>query len=272
MKKRYVCDGGEMESDAAMPKTRRIELSASQEDYLEAIYRIIETKKAARAKDIGDRLHVGRSSVTGALRALASRDLINYTPYDIVTLTQKGQTVAEDVVRRHEVLRDFFTRVLKVDAADAETAACKMEHAVPENILQRFLDFVEFVDRCPRGGAGWLAEFSRCCDHDASAAECERCIKKVLKTVHDRKTGPAGQREAARLSELEAGDKATIHEITVAGEIGRRLTEMGAAAGTLIEVENVAPQGDPIEIKVQGYHLTLREEEARGIRVVRAPP
>ncbi len=256
---------------AGMPKSAFIKLSASQEDYLEAIYRIIETKKAARAKDIGSRLKVGRSSVTGALRALASRDLINYAPYDIVTLTEKGQTVAEGVVRRHEVLRDFFTRVLKVEAVDAETAACKMEHAVPESILQRFLDFVEFVDRCPRGGGGWLEEFSRCCDHETSAAECERCIKKALKTVHNRKVDRSGQRETAKISELEAGDKAVIHEIDVAGKVSRRLAEMGAAAGTLIEVEKVSPQRDPIEIKVQGYHLTLREEEARGITVFKTP-
>jgi DtxR family Mn-dependent transcriptional regulator len=61
-------------------------LSASLEDYLEAILRIVQEKQVARAKDVGKRLNVGRSSVTGALHALADRKLINYAPYDLRTL------------------------------------------------------------------------------------------------------------------------------------------------------------------------------------------
>ena len=98
-----------------------IGLSASLEDYLEAIFRIVQEKQAARAKDIGKHLEVSRSSVTGALHALADRELINYAPYDVITLTDKGQALAEDVVRRHEVLRDFFVKVLTADAAIEET-------------------------------------------------------------------------------------------------------------------------------------------------------
>ena len=53
-------------------------LSASLEDYLKAIFRIVAVKQAARAKDISARLNVSNSSVTGALRTLADRGLINY--------------------------------------------------------------------------------------------------------------------------------------------------------------------------------------------------
>lgn len=69
------------------------------------------------------------------------------------------------------------------------------------------------------------------------------------------------------LASLKPGDKATIRKITAQGSIRRRLLDMGATSGTRIEVERVAPLGDPIEIKVKGYHLTLRKEEARGIAV-----
>ena len=106
-------------------------LSASLEDYLEAIFHIVAEKHAARAKDIGKRMRVSRSSVTGALHTLAGKGLVNYAPYDLITLTKKGEAAAQDVVRRHEVLREFFVRVLAVDADDADEAACKMEHAVP---------------------------------------------------------------------------------------------------------------------------------------------
>src|SRR5215813_4938256 len=103
-------------------------LSASLEDYLKAIFQIIAVKQAARARDISLRLGVSNSSVTGALRTLADRGLVNYAPYDIVTLTALGQSAAKDVVRRQEALRDFFTKVLNVDRETADVGACKMEH------------------------------------------------------------------------------------------------------------------------------------------------
>jgi len=127
-----------------MSTTSRTPLTASLEDYLEAIFRIVRDKQAVRAKDVGERLDVSRSSVTGALHALADRELINYAPYDVITLTDRGRAVAEQIVRRHDVIRDFFLKVLDVPEGDAETAACNMEHAIPESVLERF---VEFVDR-----------------------------------------------------------------------------------------------------------------------------
>ena len=128
-------------------------LSASLEDYLKAIFRIVAVKQAARAKDISARLGVSNSSVTGALRTLADRGLINYAPYDVITLTPLGQTTARDIVRRQEALREFFTKVLAVDAETAEIGACKMEHEIPPAIVERFIQFVDFVEVCPRAGA-----------------------------------------------------------------------------------------------------------------------
>lgn len=69
-------------------------LSESLEDYLEAIYHIVSQKQAARATDISKRLNVNPSSVTGALRSLADKGLVNYAPYDIVTLTAEGSVAA----------------------------------------------------------------------------------------------------------------------------------------------------------------------------------
>ena len=69
-------------------------LSKSLEDYLEVIYHIVVVEQAAKAKDIAQKMQVKASSVTGALRQLAERDLVNYTPYDQITLTRKGMEVA----------------------------------------------------------------------------------------------------------------------------------------------------------------------------------
>jgi DtxR family transcriptional regulator, Mn-dependent transcriptional regulator len=120
-------------------------LSDSLEDYLEAIFHIEEAKQAARAKDIAERMHVAAPSVTGALQALAKRDLINYSPYDLITLTEKGREAARDVVRRHAVLRRFFIDVLDADPKEAEKGACRMEHALPRGIMERLIGFVEYL-------------------------------------------------------------------------------------------------------------------------------
>lgn len=100
-------------------------ISASLEDYLEAIIHISVLRQAAKTKDISERLKVNKSSVTGALQVLSDRGLVNYAPYDIITLTPKGKAFAERVVRRHEIFRDFLVKVLGVDEKDAEESACR---------------------------------------------------------------------------------------------------------------------------------------------------
>ncbi len=158
-------------------------LSASLEDYMEAIFHIEDKKRAARAKDIADRLQVSSASVTGALRLLAEKELINYAPYDIITLTSKGRKVAQDVVHRHKMLRDFFVKILAVDETEAEVSACKMEHGVSEAILDRMTRFIEFLETCPRGGHKWLEEFESFCEHGKELKRCEECLRQCIEEL-----------------------------------------------------------------------------------------
>jgi Fe2+ transport system protein FeoA len=70
-----------------------------------------------------------------------------------------------------------------------------------------------------------------------------------------------------RLSELEPGETGRIIKVGGRGSFRRLLLDMGFVAGTNIEMERVAPLGDPIEIKVKGYNLSLRKSEAAAIQV-----
>ena len=151
-------------------------LSSSMEDYLEAIYHISSEKQAARAKDISDRLKVNKSSVTGALRSLSEKGLVNYAPYDLITLTTEGEQVAKEVVRRHETLKDFFIKILLLDEKEAEEASCKIEHAISNKIIDRVISFVEFMEICPRGGREWLKGFRRHCENGDSTIQCANSI------------------------------------------------------------------------------------------------
>ena len=181
-------------------------LTPSLEDYLEAIFHIIAQKQAVRPKDIAKRLKVSNSSVTGALRSLAERKLINYAPYDVISLTPSGKAAAKDVIRRHEILRDFFVKVLAVDELNADKAACQMEHSIPKVILERFIQFAEFVEVCPRAGSKWIAGFGYYCDHGNTLENCEKCISVALEEVRQRRQqGGLKTMETSRLKDLKHG-------------------------------------------------------------------
>jgi len=144
-----------------MAATKSNNLSASLEDYLEAIFNIAGKSKAARSKDIAKLLGVSKPSVTGALRVLKRKGLANYTPYDCVTLTGPGRAAAAEVVRKHNILKSFLVKVLGVEKDVAHKAACKAEHALGQDIISRLLCFIEFVTTETKQGYDMAKRFRR---------------------------------------------------------------------------------------------------------------
>ena len=69
------------------------------------------------------------------------------------------------------------------------------------------------------------------------------------------------------LNELKIGDSAAITAVGGEGALRCRLLDMGLTPRTVVTLRKVAPMGDPIEIHVRGYELTLRVEDARQITV-----
>jgi ferrous iron transport protein A len=74
-----------------------------------------------------------------------------------------------------------------------------------------------------------------------------------------------------KLSELPAGASAIVREFPKTGTASIRLREMGLLAGTPVTLVRAAPLGDPLEIKIRGYHLTLRKSEAEHVLVELTP-
>ena len=74
---------------------------------------------------------------------------------------------------------------------------------------------------------------------------------------------------AQPLTSLEVGSRAVVTEIKILAEHRGRIMEMGLIVGTTVELVRFAPLGDPVEIKVRGYNLSLRKHEAEQILVVR---
>lgn len=135
-------------------------LSDSLEDYLEIILALEKKNKVARVKDIADEMGVLRGSVTSALKTLGQKGFINYEPYSFITLTPKGTKIAREITRRHGVLKDFLINVLQIDAEMAETDACRMEHAMEKASIDRLVNFLEFIQDCPRTDFNWMESFT----------------------------------------------------------------------------------------------------------------
>ncbi len=140
-----------------------IGLSESLEDYLEVILKLEQAQKVARAKDIAEKMNVQRGSVTGALKNLKEKKLINYEPYSFITLTPKGKKLAREITRRHAVLKDFLFNVLQIDIETAEATACRMEHAIDKKTLERLVCFIDYVHKFPKAGEDWIKSFIKYC-------------------------------------------------------------------------------------------------------------
>lgn len=67
------------------------------------------------------------------------------------------------------------------------------------------------------------------------------------------------------ISDLKTGENGIIQKVECSGEIKKRLIDMGITRGTKIKVIKIAPLGDPIEVEVKNYKLSLRKSEAKEI-------
>ncbi len=121
-------------------------LSENLEDYLETINALVSKNGVARLTDIAIAMNVKKPSVTSALNSLAERGLVDYEKYKPVTLTKEGKLVANSVSRKHKLLSNFFTNVLGVDPAEADMAACKMEHALEDGIMRKLIKFLNEIE------------------------------------------------------------------------------------------------------------------------------
>ena len=72
------------------------------------------------------------------------------------------------------------------------------------------------------------------------------------------------------LRDLEVGQRACIRKMGTTGALKQRFMDMGITKGVEIKVIKIAPLGDPIEIEIRGYHLSIRKEDAQKIEIEEA--
>lgn len=117
-------------------------MTQSLEDYLEAIFVLIDEGRPAQVRDVARLLSVKMPSVVKALHELKNLELVTQKPYAPIELTTKGRRLAAMVRSRHNLLRAFLMK-LGVSRRTADRDACLMEHILSAETLDKIRTYTE---------------------------------------------------------------------------------------------------------------------------------
>ncbi|MDP4279368.1 MAG: metal-dependent transcriptional regulator [Dehalococcoides mccartyi] len=228
-------------------------ITPAMQDYLETMLSLSESVNEIRVTDIAAKLSIAKATVTQGIEYLKKHGLVLQEKYGPVELTASGKAMAVEVRWRHRKLKQFLTEVLSVDAKIAEKDACLMEHVVSKHTMNRLMHFLESTD-------------------------CMNCAKNVSQKhtpatnnlsqmQSNKETNPMETKPIRALNELKVGERGRVIRIASDKALKSRVLDMGVTPGAEIKMEGHAPMGDPVEVDVKGYHLTLRKDEAAQIYV-----
>jgi Mn-dependent DtxR family transcriptional regulator len=118
-------------------------LTYTMENYLEAIYELSQDKGSARVSDIAERMGVSKASTNSAVSTLSSKGLVKNEKYREIFLTPAGLKQAKFTAKKHQVIQQFFTSVLRVDKRVADEDACAIEHVISDDSIRAMQEFIE---------------------------------------------------------------------------------------------------------------------------------
>jgi DtxR family Mn-dependent transcriptional regulator len=239
-------------------------LTSALEDYLETVYELVRDNKLARVKDIARARGVRSASVSPAMKRLAELDLVRYVHREYIDLTPAGEEEGRRIFARHQLLSRFFNEVLAMPPERASEDACAMEHSLSPDGMDHLVRFFEFLGTCPEGQR-FLDRFNTCPRVRGEAADCPRSCE--CSAGEDGCAERHG--EDLTLARLRAGERARVVQVNGGGALRQRLLDMGVLPNVELELQRVAPVGDPLWIRLEGFQVSLRRREAQAVVVAR---
>jgi DtxR family Mn-dependent transcriptional regulator len=218
-------------------------LTESMEDYLETIALLINEEGHAHTKKVAERLGVQMPSVTSVLQQLERMDYITYRPRYPVVLTTKGKQTADRIIRRHQVLHKFFLEILGLPLAEAEETACRVEHSVDDDGVNRFELFTDALSR------------------RADSRKLQTYLSEAMEFMDNEET-----------KDYVTADTLSIGESAVFREFGRNLSEKerpDIAPGTGMKLQKVSLDRTRLYFKINGTLSEIDAEIAENIWVSR---
>lgn len=118
-------------------------LTPSEEDYIEMIYRLTLENNKVQVKDISAKLNIKPPSVTKMVKKLDNKNLINYKKYDNIELTSMGFRVGANLLNRHNTIKKFLEIIGIKESIHEETET--MEHTINVETLVKIEELINFL-------------------------------------------------------------------------------------------------------------------------------
>lgn len=208
------------------------------EDYVKAIYSLIEREGQTTTNSIAQELHVRAASVTGMLRKLAARGLIVYAPYKSITLTVTGKKIALEVIRHHRLIETFLAEALGVPWDEVHDEAERLEHVISEKLEDRIATVLGHPQFDPHG--------------DPIPA----------------RDGSMRKRRLIPLSRLTIGAEAAVAQVcNQQPEVLRYLQQAGLMPGAQVSLVAAEPLAGPVTVSIKKRRQVLARELADQVLV-----
>lgn len=214
------------------------EVSAVVEEYLEAIYRLQKKHSVANTGDLVKQLHVAPGTVTNTIQRLEKHRLVKHIPYKGVKLTAKGRRLALKLLRKHRLAERLLTEMLDINWHKAHAYACKLEHSLPDEVLNHIEETLEHPETCPHG-------------HPIPS-----------------ETGHVTEETAKPLLEASVGESVEVVKVEEESEERLRYFEgLGILPGMILKIEEKAPFDGPITLNINGERCAVGRSLATMIHV-----
>lgn len=215
-------------------------LSQMQEEYLELIYRLEEKEGVAKTGQIAQELKVALGTVTNTVANLEKKGFLVHRPYAGIKLTEKGRKIALNILRKHRLSERLLADTLKIPWSAIHDIACKLEHIIDGDVTEAIEKSLQYPRTCPHGNP-----------------------------VPD-KDGRISMDNYEPLVNLPVKTKGKVMKIIDEKEdVLKHLATLGLLPGVEIEVEEKAPFGGPILVKVSEAKYALGREISSSIYVKR---
>jgi DtxR family Mn-dependent transcriptional regulator len=214
----------------------------STEEYLEAIYRLEREGPGVSTSALASELGVAPASVSGMLKKLSTDGYIEHRARGEAKLTHRGLAVAVRVLRRHRLAECFLTKMLGMPWDEVHEEACRLEHAISSRVEERLVAVLGDPKVCPHGQPIPPLDLSD------------------------------PERPGVPLSQLDAGDDASVHGVTEElSEMLRYLGEIGLRPGADVHIIEKAPLGGPVTLRIGATRHAISLELARMVTVLPKP-
>lgn len=218
-------------------------LSQATEDYLKAIYKLLELDAPTIGAQVttsalAEYMAVSPASATNMCKKLADLNLVEYQPYQGVSFTPTGQKLALEIIRHHRLLELYLAEALGVPWDQVHEEAEKLEHVISEDLEERMAAALGDPKFDPHGAP----------------------IPSRSGAVH--------QPESGRLVDMQAGERAVVVEVDDHdASLLRYLGKMGIYPGTEIELIACAPFAGPLTLRINAVEHNLGYQAACSVLV-----